>query len=178
MVIIGISGVTNGGKSTLSKLLLNHYKNSAYLCQDTFFHSKDGGKLEYKPALNAYNYDCFECVDSEKFLNVLDKTINHEPAYDVVFVDGFLLFKYESLIEKLDLKYFFTLTKEECFRRRSSRNYKWVGTIEYFEELVWPNYTNYLSYCHRIKDVIYLDGTVDMEKTYETVRKQIDSILK
>jgi len=177
MILIGVSGVTNGGKSTLCKLLLNHYKNSTYICQDTFFHSKDSGKLEYKSSLNAYNYDVFECIDSEKFLNELEKTVHHVAPYDVILVDGFFLFKHESLLEKFDLKYFFTLTKEECFERRSKRNYKWVGTTEYFEELVWPNYMSYLHHCQKINNIVYLDGTLKIEETFETVRKQIDTIL-
>ena len=177
MILVGVSGVTNGGKSTLCKLLLNHFKNSIHICQDNFFHPKDSGKLEYKPALNAYNYDVFECVDSEKFLSEFEKVTNHSPMYDVVLVDGFFLFKHVSLMGKFDLKYFFTLTKDQCFTRRSKRNYRWVGTIEYFEELVWPNYMNYLDFCQKIKEIAYLDGMEEVEKNFDFVRKQIDNIL-
>ena len=180
MILVGISGITNGGKSTLSKLLLSHYKNSAYICQDTYFHAKDSGKLEYKPHLNAYNYDVLECVDSEKFLREVDNLIEHTPSYDYIFVDGFMLFMYKDLFRKFDLRLFFTLTKEECFRRRLKRNYKWVGTVEYFEELVWPSYSKYLEYCMQIdsNDIFYLDGAKDMSDTEKFVIEKINNLSK
>ena len=180
MILVGISGITNGGKSTLSKMLMSHYKNAAYICQDTYFHAKDSGKLEHRPDLNAYNYDAFECVDSERFLGEVDSLISHEPSFDFIFVDGFLLFMYEFLLNKFDVKLFFTLTKEECFHRRVNRNYKWVGTVEYFEQLVWPNYIKYLEHCRarETSGILYLDGAAQMTDTYTFVQNKLDNIAK
>ena len=63
MFVIGVSGVTNGGKSSLCRSLLKLFPRSTYLCQDTFFHKRVSGKLEYRSDLQSHNYDCIEAID-------------------------------------------------------------------------------------------------------------------
>ena len=178
MILVGISGITNGGKTKLSKLLLEHFKNSAYICQDAYFYKRDTGKLEFKPELNSHNYDTIEAVDSEKFLADLDSLINNNSDCDFVFVDGFMIYAYDDLVEKFDKKYFFILDKEECLKRRLSRNYKTVGSLEYFEQLVWPNYISYYEQCSNgiCKDSVYLNGCDDFNHIFESVKFQLNEI--
>ena len=171
-MIIGISGCTNGGKSSLSKLILNEFKNIVYINQDQFFYPKESGKLEYRAELNSFNYDCLEAVDSGKFLSFVNEIIQKTPKDHIILIDGFLIFKYLNL--NFDLKLFFTLTKEECCLRRSKRNYKTVGTHEYFETLVWPCYENYYECCQKqFNDIIYIDGINDMQNTFNLVKNKI-----
>ena len=178
MILVGISGITNGGKTKLSKLLLEHFKNSAYICQDTYFYKRDSGKLEYKPELNSHNYDTIDAVDSETFLTDLNNLIKSNSNCDFIFVDGFMLFAYNELIEKFDKKYFFILDKDECLKRRLNRNYKTVGTLEYFEQLVWPNYISYYDKClnSKFKNFVYLNGCDDFIDTFELVKSQLNEI--
>ena len=146
MLLIGISGVTNGGKSTLCRLLLDSFPRSAYICQDKYFYTRDSGKLEYMPELNSHNWDCMEAIDTENFFKDFHEIMTNSDLYDFLFIDGFLLFKFHSKIQ-FDQKYFFTLKKEECLLKRSSRKYKTVGSAEYFVTCVWPAYTEYYDFC-------------------------------
>lgn len=172
MKIIGISGVTNGGKSTLSRMLLNELKRSAYICQDKYFHSRDSGKLEYSAELNSHNYDCIEAIDTEAFYKDLNEILNKSDLYDFLIIDGFLLLRFENL--SFERKYFFTLSKSQCLQKRLNRNYKTVGSLDYFESLVWPTYTDYYDYCKsKHSDIIYLDGNEPIENTYNYVKTEL-----
>ena len=181
MIFIGISGCTNGGKSTLARMLTEHYPNSVHICQDTFFYTRDSGKLEYVPSVKSHNFDTIAAIDVDRFSQSLDQLINHEPKYDYIFIDGFLIFmlKDSEFIRKLAAKFFITLSKEECLRRRSKRVYKTVGSPEYFEQLVWPSYQNYLKFCQEnYQDICYHDGDPDgsIHLAFESAKKTIDSI--
>jgi uridine kinase len=177
VVLIGVSGCTNGGKTTLCKLLLNKFTNSAHICQDTFFLPKS--QLEFREDLNSHNYDTIDSIDSEKFFQHLDALIDHEPNYDFIFIDGFLLYKYDQqFLGKLRRKYFFTLTKEQCLSRRLSRNYKTVGSLDYFEKLAWPCYSAYYEYCSKtFVDIVYFDGNQPIQVAFNHVKNDLLRIL-
>ncbi len=119
MFIIGISGVTNGGKTSISKLILNHFPDSIYICQDSYFYTKDSGHLEYKHELKSHNYDSIGAIDSEKFLNELDIIIKKNIDSKFILLDGFMIFDFDQI--KFDKKYFFTLPKEACMQMRLKR---------------------------------------------------------
>ncbi len=173
-MIIGITGVTNGGKSSLTKLLLKEYSNSVSICQDDFFFSTTSGRLKFIEELNSFDYDCLEAVDSERFKTSLDDLIN-KSANSIIFVDGFLLFYYKEI--KFDKKYFLTLTQQECLNKRLNRNYKTVGSIEYFQNRVWPCYTSYYNYCEKkFNDIVYLNGNHPIDQTFSFVKKQLDNL--
>ncbi len=173
MLLIGLSGVTNGGKSTLSRLLIEKFPRSAYICQDKYFYSRESGKLEFKPEVNSHNWDCIEAIDVERFYNDLKEILDKSSLYDYLFIDGFLLFKFNSVI-KFDLKYFFTLSSEECLRRRLQRNYKTVGSKEYFDLCVWPTYIEYYEFCQKtFNDVIYLNGEKNIDDHFALVAKAL-----
>lgn len=183
-MLIGISGVTNGGKTTLSKRLIAAYPNSAYISQDKYYWSRESGKLEYRADLLSHNYDTIDAVDNERFLNDLRNLIDenkNDRKYDFIFVDGFLLFKLVTADNdfKFEKKFFFTLEKEECFEKRKARNYKTVGTRDYFEQLVWPCYSSYLKYCKdNFNDIVYLNGAQHREITFNFVKYQLEKLIK
>jgi len=175
MLLVGLSGVTNGGKSTLSRLLIEKFPRSAYICQDKYFYTRDSGKLEFKPEVHSHNWDCIGAIDWESFYKQLQEIQAKSYAYDFLFIDGFLLFKFHSLI-KFDRKYFFTLTMEECLQRRLKRNYKTVGSKEYFEVCVWPAYTEYYEFCQStFDDVVYLNGEENMDEHFALVVKNLEN---
>jgi uridine kinase len=58
----------------------------------------------------------------KKFHRKLAKLIKSN-KYEHIFIDGILLYDDAKLVCMLDKKYFIDLEKEECYRRRLSRNY-------------------------------------------------------
>jgi uridine kinase len=176
-MILGISGCTNGGKTTLCKLLFEAFPNSVYLNQDKYFHSKESGLLEFRSELGSFNYETLEAIDSTSFLAEFAELKRKQASkYETIILDGFLIFAYDSI--SFDKKYFFTLSKEACLQRRLNRKYKTVGTIEYFESLVWPSYMQYYTYCKKkFNDIVYLDGEMSIELIAQQVKIEIMEML-
>lgn len=145
-----------------------------HIMQDSFFHKADSGKLKYLDEIKSFNYDCLQAIDVDKFYEHLNKILA-ESDVDFVFVDGFLLFHFDI---KFDKMYFFTLTKEQCQEKRSKRKYKTVDNPGYFDQIVWPCYTNYYSHCKsKFPDIVYLDGSLPLEHNLNLVKQDLLKLL-
>lgn len=167
--LIGISGCTNGGKTTLSKKLQKALKTSTYLTQDDFYFPRDSDHLEFIDELNSFNFDVINAIDMDKFHAELKNAIDSE-KYEYIFLDGFILYEDEKLYNMLDKRYFLFLNKEECLRRRLSRNYKTIDTPNYFDKCVWPEFLKYKQKCTMIfENINYIDGSRSIEDIFNTV---------
>ena len=90
------------------------------------------------------------------------------------FSDGILLFEDEKLLKKLDKKFFIDLNKEECYRRRQTRNYKTLDTEGYFEGCVYPEFQKYRSKCEKaLRNVVYLDGADSPDHLFNSVMNEL-----
>ena len=120
--LIGITGCTNGGKTTLAKKLIEEFPNSYHLSQDDFYHTRNDLHYDFIPEVNSYNFDVISAIDMNKFHKELNRLVRMS-KYEFIFIDGILLLEDDRLNKILDKKYFLDLNKEECFRRRSTRQY-------------------------------------------------------
>jgi len=159
--LIGISGCTNGGKTTLSRTLMSQLSNACYLSQDDFYHSRDNRDqhYEYIPELESFNFDVISCIDMHKFHKELNRLMRLN-AYDWIVVDGILLYEDDKLVQMLDRRYFLDLDKAECSRRRQSRNYILPDTGNYFELCAWKEFCKYKAKCEQSykKAICYING--------------------
>jgi len=205
-VIIAFSGVTNGGKGTLTKRLLDVLPPSTRLiCQDDYFFKEDYPYHVMSPGgLNHFNWDIITSIDMEKMTQdvqavvaskptVINETflVNNDEAtlvgkskacvnsgatsgllhtQPILLLDGFLLFDHPQLTSMCDLKYFFTLDKDECFRRRQTRNYDPPDPPGYYDVCVWPMHEKYLANVkENIENVTFLDGTISPDDVFHKV---------
>lgn len=158
--LIGITGCTNSGKSTLCKHLNNELPNSICIFQDDFYHERNEKNLQYLPEADSFNFDVITAIDMEKFKSELIALKNSE-KYEYILIDGFLIFEDKDLSEMLDKKYFILLDKEESRRRRESRQYNSKDTPNYFDKCVWVEYLKYFEMCKvTFSDITFLDGTM------------------
>ena len=158
--LIGITGCTNSGKSTLCKHLHNEFPNSICLFQDDFYHERNEKNLQYLPEAESFNFDVISAIDMQKFKKELI-ALRDMQKYEYIFIDGFLIFEDNILADMLDKKYFILLDKEESRRRRESRQYNSKDTPNYFDKCVWVEYLKYFKLCKETyKDIIFLDGTM------------------
>jgi uridine kinase len=158
--LVGISGCTNGGKTTLTKKLYAEFAPHSYhFSQDDFYHPRDAQHLEYIEELDSFNFDVISAINMEKFRQELNK-IRESGKYEYIFVEGFLIYDDEKLHSMLDKKYFLHVTKEECLRRRVNRNYKSLDTPNYFDKCVWPEFIKYKQRCEATyNDIVYINGS-------------------
>lgn len=204
-IIVGISGVTNGGKSTLTKRLLDVLPDTTrHICQDDYFYPEDSPHHVPCPGgLDHHNWDIISSMDMTRMMKDIREIIHSNPkpklkalepgdvsykassclvsdvtagTLPVLLLDGFLLFGLTELTEMCDFCFFFTLSREQCWDRRKIRNYEPPDPPGYFEHCVWPMYEAHLDYVKKnVPDMIFLDG---MEDSFQMVCQQIETASK
>ncbi|XP_020278743.1 nicotinamide riboside kinase 2 [Pseudomyrmex gracilis] len=180
-LIVGISGATCSGKSTLANRIGNNFPGSITVRQDDYFLPPDDPRHIKIPELNHMNWDLITSLDMERMRFDIMKIIRtrEKRATDsrktVLILDGFLLFKDKTIADLCDLKYFLTLTKEQCWERRKNRAYDPPDVPGYFDKVVWPEYEKYVKEITQDGDrtIKFIDGSKDMEEVYEIVSKEI-----
>jgi nicotinamide/nicotinate riboside kinase len=187
-LLIGIGGSSCSGKSTLSAYL-RHLLNGKIIQQDYFFKKDD----EIPLANNIKNWDCPEAIDFDKFIaslkdlqenlgknnNTFTKTITAEmnalaadiksiTAATMFFVDGFLLYSNETVINLLDIKFFLKSGFDTLKARRDARDAYitldgcWKDPPGYFQDIVYPNYLKFNENAENICVVIDTENGIEM----------------
>ncbi|KAJ6669607.1 hypothetical protein lerEdw1_000156 [Lerista edwardsae] len=169
-LVIGLGGVTNGGKTTLTRRLEKLLPNCSIISQDDFFKPESEVAIDDRGFLQ---YDVLDALHMEEMVasirswmtrsedsavttqpNSLDSNQKGTEEVHVLIVEGFLLYNYRPLSDVWNKKYFLTIPYEECKRRRrnsccasevaiflrSSRIYNPPDPPGYFDGHVWPMY--------------------------------------
>lgn len=126
--VIGIGGVTNGGKTTLARNLQKRLPNCSVISQDDFFKPESEIETDENGFLQ---YDVLEALNMEEMMSAISCWME-SPSHSLVstdwrsieeipilIIEGFLLFNYKPLDHIWNRMYFLTIPYEECKRRRS-----------------------------------------------------------
>ena len=65
---------------------------------------------------------------------------NNNNSSGVLILDGITLLGHEGVRSACHLRYFLTLEKDECLKRRVDRAYDPPDPPGYFDKVVWPEY--------------------------------------
>ncbi|KAK3916646.1 Nicotinamide riboside kinase 2 [Frankliniella fusca] len=189
-IVVAISGVTCGGKTTLSNRLHEYYAESVKLCQDDYFYPVDSPHHVKCLSLNHINWELMSALDMISMKSDINNIISQDPSQlkdlppkatrsvkindsvnpqsrNILILDGFLILNDPDIVALSDLCYFLTLTREECWSRRSKRTYDPPDIPGYFDSVVWPEYV-------RNRDEVLKNPSV---KVYDGVNP-IDSVMK
>ena len=128
------------------------------------------------------NYDtCVSVTDTSKCCSSTTSTsleVNiPSTSRPVLVLYGFILLDDPRILQLIHKAYFFSLTKEECIRRRDLRCFDPPDIPGYFDGCVWPMYESYFTCCKEHYDqmvsVSYLVGASDQETTHSAVLKEV-----
>lgn len=189
-LVVGVGGITNGGKSTLSQSLHQQIPNSCIIAQDSYFKEDsvvpvDSSGFKQYDMLDALHMDTMMShiylwkSNPESFLR--DHGLNTEPAAQpdtedvfVLIVEGFLIFNHRALNELFDQRYFLEIPYDVCKTRRGSRVYKPPDPPGYFDGHVWPMYLkNKLEMLDVASGIMYLDGLKPKEELLTAVSEKV-----
>lgn len=193
-LIIGISGVTCGGKSTLSQTLFNHLNNPSNVSclsdrvkigtvkimnQDDYFYPDDYPHHEWIEQLSHVNYDVIEALNMTKMCSDLYTELGKRFVFyskdqsvtsvNIMIIDGFLIFNHGVLNRLCQLKFHIHLPYEKCYERRTQRKYDPPDCLGYFEICVWPMYEQHFDVIKSKDDLLLLNGETSRELLFQHV---------
>jgi nicotinamide/nicotinate riboside kinase len=88
----------------------------------------------------------------------------------ILIIEGFLIFNDKKLADLCHCKYFLTLTREQCWARRSIRTYDPQDVPGYFDQCVWPGYEKHHDEVFKqVPNVIVIDGNQDRTSVLKQV---------
>lgn len=139
-LIIGISGVTCGGKTTLSKALFDHLSDPKnrnclndkiqigtvkMMNQDDYFYPEDHPNHEWIDYINHVNYDVIGALDMNKMCDDLHDAIGkHFILYsktkktdvlNIMIIEGFIIFNNNVMNRLCQVKFHIHLPYEKCY---------------------------------------------------------------
>ncbi|XP_015422694.1 PREDICTED: nicotinamide riboside kinase 2 isoform X2 [Myotis davidii] len=197
--IVGIGGMTNGGKTTLTNNLLKVLPNCCVIHQDDFF--KPGVRAPlFQPQDQIAvgedgfkQWDVLESLDMEAMLSTVQAWMSNPRKFarahgvsvqpdaldtHILILEGFLLYSYKPLVDLYSRRYFLTVPYEECKWRRSTRSYTVPDPPGLFDGHVWPMYQKYKQEMEANGvEVVYLDGMKSREELFHQVREDIQNSL-
>uniref|UniRef100_A0A8C1ZGI3 Nicotinamide riboside kinase 1 n=1 Tax=Cyprinus carpio TaxID=7962 RepID=A0A8C1ZGI3_CYPCA len=186
------TGMTNGGKTTLSKSLQELLQNSCVISQDNFFKVPTTATL----FVCSFQYDTLDALHMDKMMadiglwqedpqsfmtsrgHAVKSTASELSSVFILIVEGFLIFNHGPLNSLINKRYFLQIPYETCKERRSSRVYVPPDPPGYFDGYVWPMYLKNRKVMEEtVNDMVFLDGTQKSETLLSTVLADIREML-
>ena len=182
-LIIGISGGTGSGKTTVANRILESVKANevVFIQQDSYYRNLKDLPLDYR---HVANFDHPDALDNDLLVNHIRKLRAGEsvelPIYDfrthtranetrsveprpIVIVEGILIFADPRLLEQMDIKVFVDTPDDIRFIRRLRRDIDERGrtlesVIEQYVGTVRPMHIQFVEPSKRFADVIIPEG--------------------
>jgi uridine kinase len=200
-LLIGITGGTGSGKSTVSKKILKsiHEKNVAIIEQDSYY--KNQSHLSYEERVNT-NYDHPFAFDNDLLVKhlkaLLDNKTIEKPIYDfenhtrkdetitvcpkeIIILEGILILNDEEIRNLCDIKIFVDTDSDVRVIRRIERDIKERGrtldsVINQYMTTVRPAHLQFVEPSKRYADIIIPEGGYN-KVAIDIIVTKINSIL-
>merc|ERR1712110_856911 len=170
-IVVGVSGVSCGGKTTVASGLNNWLnkseQNATLIMQDDFY--KPASELPINSITNFPEFDEPESVRmdliKEAILDWLDEPVEVDEDAQILIVEGTMIFTDPEICSLCDLRYLVHVSFDVARYRRSLRNYPIPDPPAVVEKNIWPKYIK-----HR---AVF----VDLAKKNGFISKQIDGTI-
>jgi uridine kinase len=155
-LVVGISGPTTAGKTTLSELIKDNFDCSV-MHEDHYFNYP-----RIKNELKG-NHEIPEAIDSDKFTEDVKKEIA-SGKHTLLLVEGFQIYWYEQLIELLDVRIFLDVDDDTIRHRRMKIN---KCSEEYFTDHIIKYYHVYKEKALKTPNLQKIDSTKIIAQVYK-----------
>lgn len=182
-LVIGITGVTCSGKSTLARSIFNEINaknvrlpeyitigSVKLMRQDDYFHPKTAAEHIWIAELNYINREILSALNMTKMCNDLNDIVStsYQPyrkteemcVLNVLVIEGFLIFNCKEIRDMCQIKIAVELSYEECFKRRQNRKYNPPNPPGYFEKILWPFYVQHRNEYKDMEDLHVINGEI------------------
>ncbi|RRG18297.1 uridine kinase [Weissella viridescens] len=182
-VIIGVTGGSGSGKTTVSEEIFNRLagESMVMLPQDAYYNDQSDMDMDERKAVNYDHPDAFDTPLLIKHLKQLiagetierptynyaeynrsPETITIEPA-DIIIVEGILLFNNPELRDLLDIKIYVDTDDDIRFIRRMQRDVNERGrtiesVVDQYLATAKPMYHQFIEPTKRYADIILPEG--------------------
>lgn len=199
--IIGFSGGTASGKTTIVSKLFNHYgeQESVIIGQDSYF--KDENVLSYEQRTEI-NYDHPDAIDIEllyeNLISLRNGEVINKPNYDykthtrdinfesinpkkLIFIEGTLVFHFKQLTDLMLLKVFIHCSEKVRFSRRLERDINERGRSstsvhKQYVDTVYPMHQKFVEPSRAIAD-INISGEHNIKDSTKQIIESINTAL-
>lgn len=200
-IIIGVTGGSGGGKTSVSREILNHFADAkvAMIEHDSYY--KDQSHLTFDERILT-NYDHPLAFDTDLMIEHIkelqagrpvdipiydytqhtrsDKTYRQEPQ-DVFIVEGILVLEDERLRDLMDIKLFVDTDDDIRIIRRIKRDMEERGRsldsiIEQYTTVVKPMYHQFIEPTKRYADIVIPEGVTNTV-AIDVINTKIASII-
>ncbi|EHJ57310.1 uridine kinase [Streptococcus urinalis FB127-CNA-2] len=200
-IIIGVTGGSGGGKTSVSRAILDNFPNArvAMIEHDSYY--KDQGHLTFDERVTT-NYDHPLAFDTDFMIDQLkeliagrpvdipiydyknhtrsDRTYRQDPQ-DVFIVEGILVLEDERLRDLMDIKIFVDTDDDIRIIRRIKRDMVERGRsldsiIEQYTAVVKPMYHQFIEPTKRYADIVVPEGVSNLV-AIDLINTKIASIL-
>ncbi|GAB6032427.1 ribosylnicotinamide kinase [Chamberlinius hualienensis] len=173
--VVGISGVTNGGKSSIASKLQCEFPSAVVIKQDDYFLDPNHENHVFIEELNHANWELLTSLDMPKMYSDVKSVLDNAPLEKcgVLIIEGFLIMNYKPLTDIMNLKFYLTLTKEECRNRRIKRTYDPPDPDNYFDLCVWPMHEKHYAEVLSQKEIIFLNGNQAQDGIQKYIMEKI-----
>lgn len=198
--IIGITGGSGSGKSTVVKRIKERYPNAVLIEMDNYYKS---ASFVNNNNITAYNFDHPDAFDMDLLLeniaSLKDGKCCMMPQYDfvhhrrkeewvevkpssIIIIDGLMVFYDERIRDMLDLKLYVDTPSDIRFIRRLQRDVKERGrtvesVIEQYTNVVRPGHFNFIEPSKSYADIIIPEGGYN-DRAMEVLFSFIGTMMK
>lgn len=182
-IVIGVTGGTASGKTTVSRAIFNHFADDSVLllAEDAYYNDQSDMTIEQRRAVNydhplafdtprliadlkkLLHYQAIEVpVYDYKILNRSDKVIVQQPR-DVIILEGILILDDPQLRDLMDIKVFVDTDDDVRVIRRIQRDIHersrtLDNVIDQYLTTVKPMYHQFVEPTKRYADLIVPEG--------------------
>lgn len=200
-IIIGVTGGSGSGKTSVSRAILNHFPEHSIMMLEHDSYYKDQSHLEFEERLKT-NYDHPFAFDTDLLIEHLEVLLNYEtiekPVYDyvhhtrseetviqeprdVIILEGILILEDERLRNMMDIKVYVDTDDDIRIIRRIKRDMEERGrtldsVIDQYLTVVKPMYHQFIEPTKRYADVVVPEGG-ENHVAIDLINTKVSSIL-